>query len=100
MAPPRLGFINIDGHNVDDAAGHVMGVGASHAFVSGDGRGSVAPMDVQALAEALAGEVNRERAGTVRLNYSYVSRSDDMLLATLGAPPGLDGRDRGECAHD
>ena len=48
---PGLGFINIDGHNRDEAAGHVLGVGASHAFVSGDGRGSVVPMDFQALAE-------------------------------------------------
>ena len=68
-----------------------MGVGASHAFVSGDGRGSVVPLDYQALSEALAGEVNRERAGTVRLNYGYVSRSDDMLLATWARCLGLTG---------
>lgn len=91
LEPPRLGFINIDGHNVDRAAGHVMGLGASQAFVSGDGRGSVVPMDTQALAEALAAEVNRERAGTVRLNYSYVSRSDDMLLSTWARCLGLTG---------
>ncbi len=28
------------------------------------------------------GEVNKVRPGTVRLNYSYVSRGDDMLLST------------------
>ena len=56
---PRLGFINIDGHNVDEAADHILGIGASHAFVSGDGRGSVVPLDYQALAESLAGQVNR-----------------------------------------
>ena len=50
LEPPRLGFVNVDGHNLDEAAGHVMGVGASHAFVSGDGRGSVVPLDYQALA--------------------------------------------------
>lgn len=91
LEPPRLGFINIDGHNLDRAAGHVMGLGASQAFVSGDGRGSVVPMDYQALATALADEVNRERAGTVRLNYSYVSRSDDMLLSTWARCLGLTG---------
>ena len=91
LEPPRLGFINIDGHNVDRAAGHVAGLGASHAFVSGDGRGSVAPMDFQALAETLAGEVNRQRADTARLNYSYVSRSDDMLLSTWARCLGLVG---------
>ncbi len=91
LEAPRLGFINIDGHNVDRAAGHVMGLGASQAFVSGDGRGSVVPMDTQALAEALAAEVNRERAGTVRLNASYVSRSDDMLLSTWARCLGLSG---------
>lgn len=91
LEPPRLGFVNIDGHNLDEAAGHVLGVGASHAFVSGYGRGSVVPMDAQARAEALAGEVNRRRAGTVRLNYSYVSRSDDMLLATWARCLALTG---------
>jgi len=91
LEAPRLGFINIDGHNVDEAAGQVLGVGAAHAFVSGDGRGSVVPLDYQALAEALASEVNRVRAGAVRLNYSYVSRSDDMLLATWARCLGLTG---------
>ena len=88
---PRLGFINIDGHNLDAGAGHVPGVGASHAFVSGDGRGSVVPMDYQALAESLAARVNRARPGTVRLNYSYVSRSDDMLLSAWSRCVGLAG---------
>ena len=91
LAPPRLGFINIDGHNLDEAAGHLLGVGASHAFVSGDGRGSVVPLDYQARTEALAGAINRERAGTVRLNYSYVSRSDDMLLSAWARCLGLAG---------
>ena len=91
LEPPRLGFVNIDGHNVDRAAGHIAGLGASQAFVSGDGRGSVVPMDAQALAEALADEVNRQRADTVRLNYSYVSRSDDMLLSTWARCLGLTG---------
>ena len=91
LEAPRLGFVNIDGHNLDEAAGHVLGVGASHAFVSGDGRGSVVPLDAQALAETLAREVNSERAGTVRLNYSYVSRSDDMLLSTWARCLGLTG---------
>ena len=88
---PRLGFINIDGHNVDEAAGHVLGVGASHAFVSGDGRGSVVPMDYQALAQSLADAVNLARPGTVRLNHSYVSRSDDMLLSLWSRCLGLTG---------
>ena len=80
IPPPRLGFINIDAHNVDSAAGHVPGIGASHAFVSGRGRGSVVPLEYQALAESLAQAINRRRPDTVRLNYGYVSRSDDMLL--------------------
>ena len=91
LPPPRLGFINIDGHNQDAAAGHVLGVGASQAFVSGYGRGSVVPLDVQALAEELAGAVNQQRAGSVRLNYSYVSRSDDMLLSAWVRCLGLAG---------
>ena len=84
IGPPRLGFINVDGHNPDHATGHLPGIGASHAFVSGYGRGSVVPLDYQALATDLAAEINRERSDTVRLNYAYVSRSDDMLLS-LGA---------------
>ena len=91
LPPPRLGFINIDGHNPDDSIGHIPGVGASHAFVSGYGRGSVVPMDYQALAESLADVVNQARPGTVRLNHSYVSRSDDMLLSTWTRPLGLTG---------
>lgn len=78
MAPPRLGFINIDAHNAHED--HQPGFGASHAFVSGDGRGSVVPMDRQAQTDELAAELNARRPQTVRLNYSYVSRSDDMLL--------------------
>lgn len=88
---PRLGFINIDGHNLDEAAGHILGVGASHAFVSGDGRGSVVPMHYQALAESLAAQVNQARPGTVRMNYSYVSRSDDMLLSAWSRCLALTG---------
>ncbi len=91
LPPPRLGFINIDGHNIDEKTSHRPGVGASHAFVSGAGRGSVVPLDYQALAESLAEAVNRARPGTARLNYSYVSRSDDMLLATWSRPVGLTG---------
>ena len=88
---PRLGFINIDAHNVDEEAGHQHGVGASQAFVSGDGRGSVVPLDYQALTESLAAQVNQARADTVRLNYSYVSRSDDMLLSAWARCLGLTG---------
>ena len=93
LPPPRLGFINIDAHNVDSARGHVPGLGASHAFVSGHGRGSVVPLDYQALADSLAQAMNQRRPNTVRLNYGYVSRSDDMLLglwsrclALIGVP--------------
>ena len=100
IEPPRLGFINIDGHNLDEAAGHVLGVGASHAFVSGDGRGSVVPLDRQSLAESLAARVNQARPGTVRMNYSYVSRSDDMLLSLWSRLLGLERRHRRGCAHD
>ena len=91
LEAPRLGFINIDGHNRDEATGHVPGLGASHAFVSGSGRGSVVPMDVQALAEGLAADVNHARPGTARLNHSYVSRSDDMLLSCWARCLGLIG---------
>ena len=91
LAPPRLGFINIDGHNRDEANGHIPGVGASHAFVSGSGRGSVVPMDFQALTEGLARDVNHKRTGAVRLNHSYVSRSDDMLLSFWARCLGLIG---------
>ena len=91
LGPPRLGFINIDAHNVDKSTGHVLGIGASHAFVSGYGRGSVVPLDYQALATELADEVNQTRPGTVRLNYSYVSRSDDMLGSLNARCLGLVG---------
>lgn len=89
LAPPRLGFINIDAHNAHES--HQPGLGASHAFVSGDGRGSVVPMDRQAQAEELAAEVNARQAQTVRLNYGYVSRSDDMLLSLWTRCLGLVG---------
>ena len=91
LPPPRLGFINIDAHNARDEDGHMPGSGASHAFVSGDGRGSVVPMDMQALAEDLAAEVNAKTPGAVRLNYGYVSRSDDMLLNLWTRCVGLVG---------
>ena len=91
LPPPRLGFINIDAHNVGASTGHVPGIGASHAFVSGYGRGSVVPLDAQALATDLAGAVNQLRIGTVKLNYSYVSRSDDMLLSLQSRCLGLIG---------
>ncbi|MCY4466300.1 MAG: M20/M25/M40 family metallo-hydrolase [Chloroflexi bacterium] len=89
MSPPRLGFINIDAHNARHD--HQPGLGASHAFVSGDGRGSVLPMDWQAQAESLAAEMNARRPNTVRLNYGYVSRSDDMLLNLWTRCRGLVG---------
>ena len=91
LPPPRLGFVNIDGHNVDQATGRLPGIGASHAIVSGYGRGSVVPLDYQALATELAGEVNQARSGTVKLNYAYVSRSDDMLLSLNARCLGLVG---------
>ncbi len=91
LPPPRLGFINIDAHNVDASTGHTPGIGASHAFVSGYGRGSVVPLDYQALATDLADEVNQLRHGTVKLNYGYVSRSDDMLFSLNARCLGLIG---------
>ena len=91
MPAPLLGFINIDGHNVDESLGHVPGIGASHALVSGYGRGSVVPLEYQALATELAQQINRARPGTVRLNYSYVSRGDDMLLSMRARCLGLIG---------
>ena len=89
--PPRLGFINIDAHNVGASTGHVPGIGASHAFVSGYGRGSVVPLDAQALASETAASINCEHPGTVKLNYGYVSRSDDMLLSLHARCLGLIG---------
>lgn len=89
LEPPRLGFINIDAHNAHES--HQPGLGASHAFVSGAGRGSVVPMDWQARAEELAAEVNARRPQTVRLDYGYVSRSDDMLLSLWTRCLGLVG---------
>lgn len=91
LPAPRLGFINIDAHNVDEATGHAPGIGASHAFVSGYGRGSVVPLDYQALATDLAEAVNQAKPGTVKLNYGYVSRSDDMLSSLNARCLGLIG---------
>ena len=48
-------------------------------------------MNHQALAASLADKVNQGRPGTVRLNHSYVSRSDDMLLAAWSRPLALTG---------
>ena len=91
IPPPRLGFINMDAHNVDATAGMIPGVGVSHAFVSGLGRGSVIPLDYQALAQSIARIVNEQRPNTVKLNYGYVSRSDDMLLSLWSRCLGLIG---------
>jgi len=91
IPPPRLGFINIDAHNVDATAGNVLNAGISHAFVSGRGRGSVVPLDFQALAESLATSINEQRPNTVNPNYGYVSRSDDMLLSLWSRCLGLMG---------
>lgn len=91
LPPPKLGFINVDAHNAHAPTGHAPGIGASHAFVSGYGRGSVAPLEAQALATDLAEQVNRARPGTVKLNYAYVSRSDDMLLSLRARCLGLIG---------
>jgi len=91
LPAPRLGFVNVDGHSPDAALGQDIGLGASHAFVSGSGRGAVVPLDWQARTEALAAAVNAARASTVALNYSYVSRSDDMLLSTWARCLGLCG---------
>ena len=60
-------------------------------FVSGYGRGSVIPLEYQGLATDLAEEVNGSRPGTVKLNYGYVSRSDDMLLSLNARCLGLTG---------
>ena len=89
LAPPRLGFINIDAHNAQPSL--LPGAGAAHAFVSGAGRGSIVPMDRQAQAATLASELNARHAGTVQLNYGYVSRSDDMLLNLWARCLGLVG---------
>ena len=91
IPPPRLGFMNIDAHNVDERVGNIPNAGISHAFVSGRGRGSVVPLDYQALAESLAGAINNHRPNTVNLNYGYVSRSDDMLLSLWSRCLGLMG---------
>ena len=91
IPPPRLGFINIDAQNVDATAGNVLNVGVAHAFVSGRGRGSVVPLDYQALAESTAQTINTQRPQSVNLNYGYVSRSDDMLLSLWSRCLGLIG---------
>ena len=91
IAPPRLGFINLDAQNVDVAAGNIPGMGVAHAFVSGFGRGSIIPLEYQALAESTAQVINDQRTNTVNLNYGYVSRSDDMLLSLWSRCLGLIG---------
>jgi putative aminopeptidase FrvX len=91
IAPPLLGFMNLDAHNVDQAAGIIPGAGVSHGFVSGRGRGAVVPLHYQATAEQLAQQVNRDRPATVCMNYGYISRSDDMLLTLWSRCLGLVG---------
>jgi putative aminopeptidase FrvX len=91
IPPPRLGFINIDAQNVDATVGNVPNVGIAHSFVSGRGRGSVVPLDYQALAESTAKVINEQRPNTVKPNYGYVSRSDDMLLSLWSRCLGLIG---------
>lgn len=91
IPPPRLGFMNLDAHNIDATVGNIPNAGVSHAFISGRGRGSVVPLDYQALAESLARTINQQRPNTVNLNYGYVSRSDDMLLSLWSRCLGLMG---------
>jgi len=82
---------------VDVPCAVVMPAGASETKArasAGYGAEVVVADDVHqafALAESLAAQVNQERPGTVRLNYSYVSRSDDMLLSMWARPLGLTG---------
>lgn len=91
VQPPRLGFMNLDAHNVDHAAGIIPGSGVSHGFVSGRGRGAVVPLHYQAAAEQLARQINSKTPSTVSLNYGYISRSDDMLLTLWSRCLGLVG---------
>lgn len=91
VPPPRLGFINIDGHNTGSPLLATLGKGASHAFVSGAGKGSLIPPNFQAYATDLAAWLNGKQPNSVQFNRGYLSRSDDMGLSQWSRPIALAG---------
>ncbi len=103
VPPPRVGVINIDGHN--DNENSRRGNGVSYAFVSGDGKGAVVPLHFQALMNEMA-DTLREVHGVQSQRYTgYLSRSDDMMLSrysrmlALLGPPIRDAHTGHESAH-
>jgi len=93
VPPPRRGVLNVDGQNSGGEFMPVLGQGCSHAFVAGQGRGAIVPMQYQTLAIDLAAQLNQADLTQVQMHYGYQSRSDDMVysrwtrvLGLLGVP--------------
>jgi len=88
---PRRGIINVDGQNTGEPTAPVIGEGASHAFVAGNGRGAIVPMNYQSLAIDLAASLNETDAAKIQMHYGYQSRSDDMVYSRWTRVLGLTG---------
>ena len=99
LPPPRLGFINIDGHNVDEAQGHVPGVGASHAFVSGFGARLRCAVGVSGAGDGTSGarESRPPRHGAHELQLRLAQRRHAAQHGI--ALPGLDRPDARQRAY-
>lgn len=91
LPPPAYGCVIVDGHATGPDLSPQPGRGASHAAVSGWGRGSVVPPNYHALAVDLADKLNAMRPGTVQMNTGHLSRSDDMALCRWTRILGLTG---------
>ncbi len=105
LPPPTYGCIVADAETSGPGYMAVPGQGTAHGFASSNGRGSVVPPHYEALAVHLSEQVNAARPGTVQMNYSYISRSDDMALSrwtrilALSGPPMQDAHTGHETAH-
>jgi hypothetical protein len=105
LPPPTYGCIVADAETAGPGYMAIPGQGTAHGFASSNGRGSVVPPHYQALAVRLSEQMNAERPGTVQMNYSYISRSDDMALSrwtrilALSGPPMRDAHTGHESAN-
>lgn len=88
---PRRGILNVDGQNSGGDFMPAVGEGCSHAFVAGQGRGAITPMQYQALAIDLAAQLNEAQRARVQMHYGYQSRSDDMVYSRWSRVLGLLG---------
>jgi hypothetical protein len=91
LPPPTYGCVVVDAHTAGADLIPQLGSGVSHGAASGWGRGSIVPPNYHALAVDLAEAINVIRPGTVQMNTSYLSRSDDVALSRWTRILGLSG---------